>query len=140
MWECEDQGIEPRFFLRDNDQLYPEDMDTILKFSGVETIKTPFQAPNANSHAERYVLSCKRDCLNHLLIFGLSRLQYVVDCYTSYFNERRPHQGIGNKIPAEYNKTDRRQVGSTLLNLTVRNIVRKDFLGGLLKSYSRKAA
>jgi len=140
MWECEDQGIEPRFFLRDNDQLYPEDMDTILKFSGVDTIKTPFQAPNANSHAERYVLGCKRDYLNHLLIFGLNRLQYVVDCYTSYFNEHRPHQGIGNKIPAEYNKTDRRQGASTLLNLTVRNIVRKDFLGGLLKSYSRKAA
>jgi len=140
MWECEDQGIEPRFFLRDNDQLYPEDMDTILKFSGVDTIKTPFQAPNADSHAERYVLSCKRDCLNHLLIFGLNRLQYVVDCYTSYFNEHRPHQGIGNKIPAEYNKTDRRQGGSTLLNLTFRNIVRKDFLGVLLKSYSRKAA
>lgn len=108
MWECEDQGIEPRFFLRDNDQLYPEDMDTILKFSGVDTIKTPFQAPNANSHAERYVLSCKRDCLNHLLIFGLNRLQYVVDYYTSYFNEHRPHQGIGNKIPAKYNKTDDR--------------------------------
>lgn len=108
MWECEDQGIEPRLFLRDNDQLYPEDMDTILKFSGVDTIKTPFQAPNANSHAERYVLSCKRDCLNHLLIFGLNRLQYVVDYYTSYFNEHRPHQGIGNKIPAKYNKTDDR--------------------------------
>ena len=30
MWECEDQGIEPRLFLRDNDQLYPADMDTIL--------------------------------------------------------------------------------------------------------------
>ena len=115
-------------------------MDTILKFSGVDTIKTPFQAPNADSHAERYVLSCKRDCLNHLLIFGLNRLQYVVDCYTSYFNEHRPHQGIGNKIPAKYNKTDRRQGGSDLLNLSVRNIVRKDFLGGLLKSYSRKAA
>ncbi len=30
MWVCEDQGIAPRFFLRDNDQLYPKDMDTIL--------------------------------------------------------------------------------------------------------------
>jgi hypothetical protein len=42
MWECENEGIEPRFFLRDNDQLYPEDMDTILKFSGVDTIKNAF--------------------------------------------------------------------------------------------------
>jgi putative transposase len=138
LWECEEQGIEPRFFLRDNDQLYPEGMDSILKSSGVDTVKTPFQAPNANSHAERYVLSCKKGCLNHLLIFGLNRLQYVVDCYTSYFNEHRPHQGIDNKIPAEYNMSQR-QGGSVPSNITARNVARKDFLGGLLKSYQRAA-
>ena len=30
--ECEDQGIEPRFFIRDNDMLYPDEMDAILNF------------------------------------------------------------------------------------------------------------
>ncbi len=140
LWECEDYGIKPRFFLRDNDILYPADMDTILKASGIDTVKTPFQAPNANAYAERYVLSCKRECLNHLLIFGLNRLQHVVDSYTSYFNEHRPHQGIGNRIPAEYNLTEKRQVGSMPLNIVARDVVRKDFLGGLLKSYYRKAA
>jgi putative transposase len=139
LWACEDQGIEPRFFLRDNDQLYPKDMDTILKSSGVDTITTPFQAPNANAHSERYVLNCRRDCLNHLLIFGLNRLQYVLDCYVSYFNDHRPHQGIGNIIPAEYNEQSKRQGGSVLSNITARNVVRKDFLGGLLKSYRRAA-
>jgi putative transposase len=137
MWACEDQSIEPRFFLRDNDQLYPEDMDTILG-SSVDIIRTPFRAPNANSHSERYVLSCKNDCLNHLVIFGLKRLQYVVDCYASYYNECRPHQGIGNRIPAQYNIKDERQGG--IVAHDARNVVRKDFIGGLLKSYSRKAA
>jgi len=139
IWECEEQGIEPRFFLRDNDQLYPEDMKGILDASGIDTIKTPFQAPNANSHAERYVLSCKRDCLNHLLIFGLNRLQHVLDSYTSFFNEHRPHQGIDNKIPAEYNITGKQQSAAKFSNVTVRNVARKDFLGGLLKSYRRAA-
>ena len=139
LWECEDQGIEPRFFLRDNDQLYPEGMDAILKSSGVDTVKTPFQAPNANAHAERYVLNCRRDCLNHLLIFGLNRLQYVLDCYVSYYNEHRPHQGIGNIIPAEYNMPAKRQGGIMPSNATVGNVIRKDFLGGLLKSYQKAA-
>lgn len=140
LWECEDQGIEPQFFLRDNDMLYPGDMDAILKSSGVDTVKTPFQAPNANSHSERYVLSCKKECLNHLLIFGLNRLQHVVDCYTRFFNEHRPHQGIGNRIPGDYNIADKRQDGRMSSNITARNIARKDFLGGLLKSYYRTAA
>jgi len=139
LWECEDQGIEPRFFLRDNDMLYPEEMDAILKSSGVDTVKTPLGAPNANAHAERYVLNCKKECLNHLLIFGLNRLQYVIDCYTRFFNEHRPHQGIDNKIPAEYNFTDQRQGGCMPSSVTVRSVARKEFLGGLLKSYRRAA-
>ena len=139
LWECEDQDIKPRFFLRDNDMLYPEEMDAILKSSGVDTVKTPFQAPNAHAHAERYVLNCKRDCLNHPLLFGLSRLQNILDCYTLYFNEHRPHQGIGNRIPAEYNMPAKRQGGSVPTGNTARNSIRKDLLGGLLKSY-RKAA
>jgi hypothetical protein len=138
LWGCEDQNIRPRFFLRDNDMLYPAEMDMILESSGVDTIKTPFQAPNANSHAERYVLNCRRDCLNHLLIFGLNRLQYVVDCYTLYFNEHRPHQGIENRIPSEYNKPDGQQ-SEMASPVSVINIARKDFLGGLLKSYRRAA-
>ena len=138
MWACEDQCIEPRFFLRDNDQLYPDDMDVILGSSG-DTIKIPFRAPNANSHAERYVLNCKSECLNHLVIFGLNRLQYVVDCYVTFYNECRPHQGIDNKIPEEYHTAGQQGVGD-LANPSVRSVVRKDLLGGLLKSYSRKAA
>ena len=112
-------------------------MGTILG-SSVDIIKTPFRAPNANSHAERYVLSCKKECLNHLVIFGLNRLQHVVDCYGSFYNGRRPHQGIGNKIPAEYNINEERRGG--IVPFKARNVVRKDFLGGLLKSYSRSAA
>ena len=113
-------------------------MDTILKSFGVDTVKTPFQAPNANAHAERYVLNCKKECLNHLLIFGLNKLQHVIDCYTSYFNEHRPHQGIGNQIPFKYNTIDEQQ-GDKMRLKNVSNIARKDFLGGLLKSYRRAA-
>ena len=139
LWDCEDQGIKPRFFLGDNDSLYSKEMNVILKSSGVETIKTPYQAPNANAHAERYVLNCKENCLNHLLIFGLNRLQFVIDCYSSFYNKHRPHQGIDNKIPAEYDKPDMHQSGNTPLIISTRNVTRKDFLGGLLKSYQKAA-
>ncbi len=138
LWECEDQNIEPRFFLRDNDMLYPAEMDSILRTSGVDTVKIPFGAPNANAHAERYVLNCKKECLNHLLIFGLNRLRHIVDCYTSFFNEHRPHQGIANRVPAEYNKLHNRQDSFTA-KVNTRNIICKDYLGGLLKSYKRAA-
>ena len=119
--------------------LHHQEFKMILKSSGVKPIRTLPMAPHLNAHAERYVLSCKRDCLNHLLIFGLNRLQHVVDCYTIFFNEHRPHQGIGNIIPVEYNKPDIWQVGSVHTSLSSGNVTRKDLLGGLLQSYQRAA-
>ncbi len=53
-------------------------------------------------------------------------------------NARLP-RGIGNKIPAEYHTVGQQGVGD-LANPSVRSVVRKDLLGGLLKSYSRNAA
>jgi len=85
------------------------------------------------------VLSCKTDRLNHLLIFGINQLQRVVDCYALFFNEHRPHQGIGNNIPTEYNKLDEHQIRNMPLIISTRNVTRKDFLGGLLKSYQKAA-
>jgi hypothetical protein len=70
---------------------------------------------------------------------GLNRLQYVIDCYTRFFNEHRPHQGIGNIIPSKYNLAAKRQGGSMLSSVTVRSVAQKEFLGGLLKSYQRAA-
>ncbi|RKY10454.1 MAG: hypothetical protein DRP56_00960 [Planctomycetota bacterium] len=61
------------------------------------------------------------------MIFGLDRLQYVLDCYVSYFNEHRPHQGIGNRIPGEHNMTVKRQGGSMSSNTTARNVTNLNF-------------
>lgn len=51
-------------------------------------------------------------------------------------SNQKPHQGIDNQIPDKYDKKDELQ-GS--YKFDVRNIIRKDFLDGLLKSYKRAA-
>jgi len=135
IWECEEQGLQVRFFLRDNDSCYSKDCDILLKSADIKTVRTPLQAPNANSHAERFVLSIKRECLNYLLVFGINRLERIVDEYVAYFNKHRPHQGIGNKIPDEYKK-QAKLTGQVQSN---NQIIREELLGGLLKSYQRAA-
>ena len=77
--------------------------------------------------------------INKRIIFTGDERRMLVDCYTSFFNEHRPHQGIDNRIPAEYNKPNKRQGGGMSSNVAARNITRKDFLGRLLKSYRRAA-
>ena len=89
------------------------------------------------------MLSCKKECLNHLLIFGLKRLQRVLDVYTLYFNAHRPHQGIGNHIPGQLDHVGHGKAERTRADpsgpLHLDRIQCQQFLGGLLKSYSRKA-
>jgi hypothetical protein len=44
-------------------------------------IRTPVQAPNANAHAERWVGSVRRECLDRLLIFSRRQLAHVLHVY-----------------------------------------------------------
>jgi hypothetical protein len=38
--------------------------------------------------------------LDHLLLMGEHHLARVVKAYVRYFNDARPHQGVGQRIPA----------------------------------------
>jgi transposase InsO family protein len=57
-------------------------------------------APKANSYAERLIGSIQRECLDHVIVLNDEHLQQVLDEYRSFFNNARPHQGIGQRRPA----------------------------------------
>ena len=67
-----------------------------------------FRAPYANAHAERWVGSVTGECLDHLILFGMSSLQRALGAYRDFINGHRPHQGIDNRIP------ERRATGGML--------------------------
>jgi len=69
-------------------------------------LRTPFRAPRANPIVERFIGSVRRECLDHLLLVSEPHLARVVKAYVHYFNEARPHQGIGQRIPAASTTSD----------------------------------
>src|SRR4051812_12043060 len=68
--EATADGHGPRFILRDNDSKYGSAFDVTARATGIEVLRTPIKAPRANAIVERYIGSVRRECLNHLLIFG----------------------------------------------------------------------
>jgi putative transposase len=66
--------------------------DQVLAGSGARIIKTPVHSPRANSYAERYVGTLRRECLDHLLIHGERHLRRMLALYARHYNEHRPHQ------------------------------------------------
>jgi putative transposase len=49
-------------------------------------IRTPVQAPNANSIAERWVGTVRRECLDQLLVVGCQQLIRVLRTYVEHYN------------------------------------------------------
>jgi len=138
LMSCEDLEITPRFVLHDRDKLLIWDFDAVLNGAETKVVKTPFRAPDANAHAERWVRSVTEECLDHLVLAGLGSLQRALRIYQDFFNGHRPHQGIDNRVPArpragEPDQT--RQLPEAELTVEC-----EQFLGGLLNSYYRKAA
>ena len=74
---------------------------------GVEPVNTPYRTPNANAHAERWVLSARAECLDHLILFGIKSLRRVARAFLRFHNERRPRQGIGNRVPRSFRTGER---------------------------------
>jgi hypothetical protein len=71
-----------------------------LVISFVSPRATVPYSPDMNAYAERSVGSARRECLDRLLSFTEKHLRNVVKEYVKYYNLHRPHQGIGNVIPA----------------------------------------
>ena len=66
-----------------------------------------------------------------ILIFGEAQLRRVLSEYESYFNEERPHQGIGNVRIVEP------EPRGCEAEARAGPVVKRERLGGLLRSYSR---
>ena len=54
-----------------------------------------------NAVAERFVGSVRRELLDHVLVLDEGHLGALLRQYQLYFNESRPHQGIGQRVPTK---------------------------------------
>ncbi len=134
MW-AEDEGIDVRFLIHDRDVKFSKAFDEHFHRDDGGVIKTPYQAPIANCFAESWIGSLKRECLNHFFCFSLRQLDHIVQAYAHYYNEYRPHQGLGNRTLGA-----RKNALPLDSNIQAGTIRRRQWLGGLLKHYYRQAA
>ena len=118
-----------KFLLRDRDGKFTAAFDGVFAGNGTRVIKTPVRSPRANSYAERFVGTLRRECLDQLLILGERHLRKVLAEFGRHYNDHRPHQSLQQEPP--------RQVGRAV-NITAR-IERKQVLGGLINEYRRAA-
>jgi putative transposase len=98
--EATTEGQTPRFLLRDNDGKFGPDFARVARAGDIEVLRMPPRAPRANAVCERFLGSVRRECLDHVLILGDQHLRRVLVEYVRYFDHVRPHQGLGQRVPA----------------------------------------
>ena len=119
-----------RFLIRDRDSKFTSVFDEVFAGSGMQIIKTPVRSPRANSFAERYAGTLRRECLDHLLIYGERHLRRILAEYSRHYNEHRPHQSREQRPPLHE--------PCQPVDITSR-IRRRQVVHGLINEYRRAA-
>ena len=96
-----------------------------------------------NALVERFIQSIQPMCLNHFIVFGERHLDHLCQEYLVHYHDERPHQSLDNEPLNKPNargrpKTKRSRIEDEIVPLS--EVRCQQRLGGLLKSYRRKAA
>jgi transposase InsO family protein len=115
----------PHYLIRDRDRIYGSVVARRLRAMGIRDKPTAPASPWQNGFAERLIGSIRRECLDHVVIWGEAHLRRILKSYAGYYNEIRTHRSLDKDSPVS------RPVQRTGI------IVSHPILGGLHHRYAR---
>jgi putative transposase len=134
LMDAEDLELAPKYVMRDNDVKYTAQFDNVLSSGGAEVKSCTPCSPNLRAHVERFIHSLKFECLDKFMIVAERHLNHVCRQWKLHYNGERPHEARGHLPPGWEQPLN----GAAADSAT--DIVCQSRLGGLLNSYSRRAA
>jgi putative transposase len=120
----------PAYLLRDRDAVYRDTFRQRVKGMGIGEVLTAPRSPWQNPFAERLIGSIRRECLDHVVVFGEWHLRRILTAYFAYYHRARTHLSLDKDAP------DGRPIEPPALGA----IVPVPEVGGLHHRYVRRAA
>ena len=121
-------GSAPRFLIFDRDGKYGLEVLVAVRALKISPVRTSFESPWQNGVAERWVESCRRELLDHVITMNESHLKRLLGEYVRYYHEDRTHLGLGKGTP-----------DSRIRSTTSGRVFSQEKLGGLHHRYDRAA-
>jgi transposase InsO family protein len=119
-WE---QG--PHYLVRDQNRIYGDVFIRRLRAMGIRDRPTVPRSSWQNGYCERLIGSIRRDCFDHVVVFGERYLRRLFRFYERYYNQTRTHLSLDKDSPM------------TRSIETVGRILPLPILGGLHHRYVR---
>ena len=120
----------PAYLLRDRDAVYGDVFRQRLAGMGISEVLTAPHSPWQNAFAERLIGSIRRECLDHVVVFGERHLRCLLTAYFAYYHRARTHLSLDKDAP------DGRPIEPPELGA----IIPIPEVGGLHHRYLRRAA
>lgn len=86
-----------------------------------------------NGRCERFIETIKLECLQKFIIFGKRHLDHLLIEFVDYYNQHRSHMERDHLPPVKDEPDEVETFVSDEIQV-------KSFVGGLVKSFERKAA
>ena len=92
-------GAGADYLVRDRDRVYGEAFTRRIRAMGIRDRPTAPRSPWQNGYAERLIGSIRRECLDHVIVFGERHLRHVLRSYQQYYNGTRTHLSLAKDSP-----------------------------------------
>ena len=93
-WECTLD-----YLIRDRDACYGNLFVRRVRSLGIRDRPTSPRSPWQNGYAERLIGSIRRECLDHVAVFGERHLRHLLLSYVNYYNTVRTHLSLAKDAP-----------------------------------------
>ncbi len=88
-----------KFLILDHDAKYSTEVPAAIRAMNIRTVRTVVGCPWQNGVAERWVGSCRRELLDHVIAINESHLKRLLSAYVKYYHQDRTHCGLQKQTP-----------------------------------------
>jgi transposase InsO family protein len=89
----------PAYLVRDNDRAFGKVFTARIRAMGIRDHPISPASPWQNGIAERLIGTLRRECLDHVVIFGEAHLRHILSGYVAYYNQARTHLTLQTDAP-----------------------------------------
>ena len=82
------------FLLYDRDCIFSAEVTGTIRNLGSEPVRTAYRSPWQNPVAERWIGTCRRELLDHVIVLGECHLRRLLAEYVAYYNAERVHTSL----------------------------------------------
>ncbi len=88
-----------RYIILDRDSKFDSAVIAFLECMSLKPKRTSVQSPWQNGLAERWIGSCRRELLDHIIPLNESHLRRLIREYVGYYHEDRTHDSLKKDTP-----------------------------------------